>query len=115
MAHTAPAAPFVLHRTSIGKGAMKTFRINCQWRIELFLIVIFHFTIGKATMSAPVLSELPVLSSCPRTVCPTNVSDFPSSGQSIPLLMRPVDDASLGRCVPWRMHPLEDASEDRGW
>jgi hypothetical protein len=49
MAQTAPAAPFVLHRTRLGKGAMK-FGINCTWRTELFLIVIFHFSIGKAAM-----------------------------------------------------------------
>jgi hypothetical protein len=56
MAHTAPPpAPFVLHRTSIGKGAMKTFRINCQWRSELFLILIFHFSFGQAAMGAPCL------------------------------------------------------------
>jgi hypothetical protein len=52
MAQTAPAAPFVLHRTRIVKGAME-FGINCTWRTELFLIVIFHFPIGKAAMNAP--------------------------------------------------------------
>jgi hypothetical protein len=52
MAQTDPAATFVLHRTRFGKGAMK-FGINCTWRTELFLIVIFHFPIGKAALNAP--------------------------------------------------------------
>jgi hypothetical protein len=43
MAHTAPAAPLVLHRTRIGKGPMKKFGINCQRQSKLFLIIIFHF------------------------------------------------------------------------
>jgi hypothetical protein len=108
MAHTAPAAPFVLHRTSIGKGAMKTFRINCQWRSELFYRLLSFFN-GKSRdeCSAPLERVCyPALSFCPRTVCPTNVSDVSSIGQSIPLLMRPVDDAFLVRCIPWRVHPL---------
>ncbi len=49
MAHMAPAAPFVLHHTLIGKGAMKNFGIDSQWRNEHFLIVIFHFSKEKAT------------------------------------------------------------------
>jgi hypothetical protein len=53
MAHTAQAAPFVLHRTRIGKGGMKKFGINFQRRRELFFIVTFHFSIGKFTMNAP--------------------------------------------------------------
>jgi hypothetical protein len=36
MAHTAPAAPFVLHHTLIGNGAMKIFGIDSQWRKEPF-------------------------------------------------------------------------------
>jgi hypothetical protein len=52
MVHTAPAAPFVLHRARIGKGAMKKFEINCQWRSDIFFIFIFHFSIGKAGMNA---------------------------------------------------------------
>jgi hypothetical protein len=65
MAHTAPAAPFVLHRTRNGKGAMKTCRINCQLRSKLFLIIIFHFKKGKAEMNAPRLWKI-VLSALAR-------------------------------------------------
>ena len=53
MAHTALAAAFVLHRTWIGKGMIKNFRIDSQWRSESFLITIFHISIGKAAMDAP--------------------------------------------------------------
>ncbi len=53
MAPTAPAAAFVLHRTWIGKGTIKKFRIDSQWRSESFLITIFHISIGKAAMDAP--------------------------------------------------------------
>jgi hypothetical protein len=53
MAHTAPAAPCVLHRTRIGKAAMKKLEIDCQWQNKLFWIVIFHFSIGKAKINAP--------------------------------------------------------------
>jgi hypothetical protein len=35
MAHTAPAAAFVLHHTKIGKGALKKEGIYSQWTIEL--------------------------------------------------------------------------------
>jgi hypothetical protein len=48
MAQTVPAAAFVLHRTRIGKGLMKKFGIDSQWRGEILLIAIFHKTIGKA-------------------------------------------------------------------
>ncbi len=43
MAHTAPAAPFVIHRTRIGKGAMKTLKINCQSLGEFFWSSSFIF------------------------------------------------------------------------
>ncbi len=36
MAHTAPAAPSILHRTRIGKGAKNKFGIDSQWRNEFF-------------------------------------------------------------------------------
>jgi hypothetical protein len=50
-AHTAPVASFLLHRTRIGKGAMKKFGMDSQRRGELFLIFIFHLSIGKATLN----------------------------------------------------------------
>ncbi len=52
MAHTAQAAPFVLHCTRIGKGGMEKFGINCQRQSELF-IVTFNITNRKSTMNAP--------------------------------------------------------------
>jgi hypothetical protein len=50
MAHTAPAAAFVLHHTKIGKGAVKKLEIYSHWRSKLFLIVIFHLSLGRAAM-----------------------------------------------------------------
>ncbi len=47
MAHPSPAAPFVLHRTRIGKGTTNKFRIVSQWRDDFFCIVIFYLSIGK--------------------------------------------------------------------
>jgi len=44
--HTAPVG-FLLHRTMIGKCAIKKLGIDSQWWRELFLIIIFHFSIGK--------------------------------------------------------------------
>jgi hypothetical protein len=58
MAHTAPAAPFVLHRTRIGKGAMRKFTVNCQRWSEHFLKIIFNFSFGKAGINAPRLWKL---------------------------------------------------------
>jgi hypothetical protein len=58
MAHTAPAAAFILHLARIGKGVMKIFGIVSQWRGELFLIAIFHLSIRKAAMNAPRLWKL---------------------------------------------------------
>jgi hypothetical protein len=58
MAHTAPTAPLVLHHTRIGKGSMKKFRINYQWRSEIFSIIIFHLSIGKAVMNTLRLCKL---------------------------------------------------------
>ncbi len=46
------SAAFVLPHTRIGKGAMKKFGINFLWRVENFLIVIFHLSIGKAAVNA---------------------------------------------------------------
>jgi hypothetical protein len=61
MAHTAPAAPFDLHHTRIGKGVMKTFRINCQWGSELFLLINFNFSNRKTMMNALHLTNAPRL------------------------------------------------------
>jgi hypothetical protein len=55
--HTAPA--FLLHRTKIGKGVMK--KIRNRFRMEegtFFGVVIFHFSMEKATMNAPRLWKL---------------------------------------------------------
>ncbi len=83
ISHTAPAAPFVLHRTSIGKGAMKTFRINCQWMMR------------------------PLDESVPWKMRPL---DDASLGWRVPWTRHPFANASCGRCVPWTMHPMDDAS-----
>jgi hypothetical protein len=37
MAYTALAAPFVLHRTKIGKGVMKKIGINCERGVNFFV------------------------------------------------------------------------------
>ncbi len=42
-AHRVPTAPFVLHRTRIGKCKVKKFRINCQWLNGLFWLSCFIF------------------------------------------------------------------------
>jgi hypothetical protein len=57
MVHTAPATPFVLHLTLIGRGAMKKFGIDSHWRDENFCIVIFHFSIGNTKMNDPRLCK----------------------------------------------------------
>jgi hypothetical protein len=51
--HTAPAAPFVLHRTTIGKAHVKFWNQLPMAEVTFILIVIFHFSIEKAAMSAP--------------------------------------------------------------
>jgi hypothetical protein len=51
-AHTAPIVPLVLHRTRVHKCAMKKFGINGQMRNKLFLIIIYRFSLVKATMTA---------------------------------------------------------------
>jgi hypothetical protein len=51
MAHTAPAEALVLHHTKIGKGAMKKLGIYSQWRSYLYLTVIFHLSLGRASMN----------------------------------------------------------------
>jgi hypothetical protein len=57
-AHTAPTGPVVLHHKRIGKCAIKKFGINCQVRNKNFLIIIFHFSLVKATMNALHLFKL---------------------------------------------------------
>jgi hypothetical protein len=57
-AHTTPTAPLVLHRTEIGKYAMKKFVVNGQWRNKLFLIVIHCFSLVKAVMNAQRVCKL---------------------------------------------------------
>jgi hypothetical protein len=47
-------APLVLHRTRIGKCAMKIFGINCG---IIFFIVIHRFSLVKAAMNAPRLCK----------------------------------------------------------
>jgi hypothetical protein len=55
--HAGLTVPLVLHRTRIGKYAMKNFCINGQWRNKLFLIVISRFSLVKAAMNAPHVCE----------------------------------------------------------
>jgi hypothetical protein len=57
-AQTAPTAALVLHRTRIGKYAMKKFSINGQWRNKLFLIFIHRFSLVKAAINAPRVCKL---------------------------------------------------------
>jgi hypothetical protein len=56
--HTALTAPLVLHRTRIGKYAMKKLCINGQWRNKLILIVISRFSLVNAAMNAPRVCKL---------------------------------------------------------
>jgi hypothetical protein len=57
-AHTAPAAPLVLHCTRIDKCAMKKFGINGLLRNKFFFIVIHRFCLVKAAMNAPRIFKL---------------------------------------------------------
>jgi hypothetical protein len=59
-AHIAPIAPLVLHRTRIGKCALKIFGKNFQLRNRLF-IVIHRFSLVKAAMTAPHLCDVSYL------------------------------------------------------
>jgi hypothetical protein len=56
--HSNPTSPLVLHRTGIGKCAMKIFGMSCQLRDKLFWIVIHRFSLVKAAMNAPRLCKL---------------------------------------------------------
>jgi hypothetical protein len=58
MAHTIPAAAFVLHQTKIGEGTMNKFGICSKRRSELFLKVISLLSKGRAAMNAPKLRNL---------------------------------------------------------
>jgi hypothetical protein len=57
-AHTTLTAPLVLHCTRIHKCAMKKFGINSQMGSKLFLIVIYHFSLVKATVNAAHVCKL---------------------------------------------------------
>jgi hypothetical protein len=52
MAHTAPTAPFVIHRTKTGEGVVKNSESIANGGV-IFLSIIFLFSIGKARMNAP--------------------------------------------------------------
>jgi hypothetical protein len=56
--HTVLTAPLVLHRPRIGNYAMKKFYISGQWRVKLFLIVLYRFSLVKAAMNAPRFCKL---------------------------------------------------------
>jgi hypothetical protein len=56
--YAALTAAMVLHRTRIGKYAMKKCNINGQWWNKLFLIVISCFSRVKSAMNAPRVCEL---------------------------------------------------------
>jgi hypothetical protein len=51
-AHTALAAPLILHHTRIYKRAMKKIIFNCQMLNKPFLIVIYHSSLEKAAINA---------------------------------------------------------------
>jgi hypothetical protein len=57
-AHTALAAPLVLHHTRIYKCAMKKIIINGQMRNKPFLIVIYHSSLVKAAINAARICKL---------------------------------------------------------
>ncbi len=57
-AHTAPTAPLVLHRTGIGKCAMKNSESIASCRINFFFIVVHRFSLLKAVMNAPCTCKL---------------------------------------------------------
>ncbi len=57
-AHTALAAPLVLHHTRIYKRATKQLIFNGQMRNKHFLIVIYHSSLVKAAMNAAHVCKL---------------------------------------------------------
>jgi hypothetical protein len=57
-AHTALAAPLVLHQIRIYKCAMKKIIINGQMHNKPFLIVIYHSSLVKAAMNAAYVCKL---------------------------------------------------------
>jgi hypothetical protein len=57
-AHTALTAPLVLHHTRIYKRAMKKINFNGQMRNKHFLIVIYHSSLVKGTMTAARICKL---------------------------------------------------------
>ncbi len=57
-AHTALTAPLVLHHTRIYKCTKKKIIINGRMRNNLFLIVIYHSSLVKASMNAACVCKL---------------------------------------------------------
>jgi hypothetical protein len=57
-AHTTPTVPLVFQCTRIHKFAMKKFSINGQIENKLFFIVIYRFSLVKATMNAAHVCKL---------------------------------------------------------
>jgi hypothetical protein len=57
-AHTVLTAPLVLLHTRIYKRAMKKITFNGQMRNKLFLIVIYHSSLVKATVNAERVCKL---------------------------------------------------------
>jgi hypothetical protein len=58
MIHTAPDAPFVFHHRLIGKGAMKKFGIDSQWRNENFYRHLSSLNMKKTMMNDTRLLKL---------------------------------------------------------
>jgi hypothetical protein len=56
--HPAPTALLVLHRTRVGKCAMKNFGINGKLRNKNCLVVIHLFSLVKAAVNVPLICKL---------------------------------------------------------